>query len=234
MNSYDGITGEAFWLLGQNKFNNSKEFYEANKEQIVRLAIQPMRQIAEAIAAEMEKIDDRMNLVPTKMVSRIRRDTRFSKDKRLYRENIWIMFMRPKAEWPTYPCFWFEIQPSGYSYGVSCFETTPAFMQIYRQLLLEQPDQFLQAVKKTKKAGADFYADTYKKEKKPDVPENIKMYYNVKSMSFMAKSNDLTMLESDTIIAQLKAAYENFTPMYRFLKCAADRYIALGQVDNNA
>jgi len=234
MKNYDGITGEAFWLLGQNKFNNSKEFYEANKEKIVRLAIRPMRQIAEIISQDMEKIDDRMNLVPTKMVSRIRRDTRFSKDKRLYRENVWIMFMRPKAEWPTYPCFWFEIQPTGYSYGVSCFETSPAFMELYRILLLERSDEFLKAVKKTEKAGAAFYADTYKKEKKTDIPENIKKYYNVKNMYFMAKSNDLNVLESDAIITQLKAAYANLAPMYRFLKFAADRYIALGEVDKNA
>lgn len=223
---YDGITSDVFWLLGQNKFNNSKEFYEANKAQINRLAIYPMRQIAQIIAEDMIKIDDKMNLIPTKMVSRIRRDTRFTRDKTLYRENIWIRFMRPKADWPVYPCFWFEIQPQGYFYGVSCFNANPRYMAFYRKALFERTDSFLYAVKKAEAAGAEFYADYYKREKKADVPDNLQKYFNVKSMYFMAKNTDLSALESGGIITELKAAYAGFTPMYHFLKEIADEYIS--------
>ncbi len=225
MFKYDGITSDAFWLLGQNKFNNSKEFYEANKAAINRLAIYPMRQIAQILAEDMIKIDEKMNLVPTKMVSRIRRDTRFSKNKTLYRENVWIRFMRPKVDWPVYPCFWFEVQPQGYYYGVSCFNATPRYMAFYRKALLERTDSFLYAVKGAEAAGAEFYADYYKKEKKTDIPESLKKYYNAKSMYWMAESRNLSALESGSIITELKAAYAKFAPMYQFLKEVADEYI---------
>lgn len=225
--NYDGITSEAFWLLGQNKFNNSKEFYEMNKLKIKQLTVQPMQQIAQIMAEDMVKIDEKMNLIPSRMVSRIRRDTRFSKDKSLYRENIWIMFMRPKSEWPTYPCMWFEIQPQYYSYGVSCFETTPRYMEFYRKALLEHTDEFLSAAKRAEAVGAEFYAENYKKEKKSDIPMELKKYYNVKNMYFMAKSDDLTALESDKIITELKAAYTEYVPLYNFFKYAADEYSKL-------
>lgn len=225
--TYDGITSDAFWLLGQNKFNNSKEFYEANKAEINRLAIYPMRQIAQSLAEDMLKIDEEINLIPTKMVSRVRRDTRFSKNKTLYRENVWIRFMRPKAEWPVYPCFWFEIQPQGYFYGVSCFNATPRFMELYRKALLERTDSFLHAADRAEAAGAVFYADYYKKEKKAELPEKLKKYYNVKNMYFMAKSTDFSALESDRVITELKTAYAEFAPMYRFLKEVADEYLSL-------
>lgn len=224
--TYDGITNDVFWLLGQNKFNNSKEFYEANKAEINRLAIYPMRQIAQILAEDMMKIDEKMNLIPTKMVSRVRRDTRFSKNKTLYRENVWIRFMRPKAEWPVYPCFWFEIQPQGYFYGVSCFNATPRYMEFYRKALLARTNSFLQAVERAEAAGAEFYADYYKREKKTDVPENLKKYFNVKSMYFMARSVDFKALESEKIITELKAAYADFVPMYRFLKEVVDEFLA--------
>ena len=223
--TYDGITSDVFWLLGQNKFNNSKEFYEANKAEINRLVIYPMRQIAQIVAEDMFEIDEKMNLIPTRMVSRIRRDTRFSNNKTLYRENVWIRFMRRKVEWPVYPCFWFEIQPQGYFYGVKCFNATPCYMGFYRKALLERTDSFLYAVERAEAAGAKFYADYYKREKKEDVPENLKKYYNVKSMYFMAKSADFSVLESDKIITELKAAYAEFTPMYNFLKEVADEYL---------
>jgi len=227
MVKYEGIKSETFWLLGQNKFNNSKEFYDANKEKLKREALQPMQQIAQILSEDMLKIDEKMNLVPTRMVSRIRRDTRFSRDKGLYRENIWIMFMRPKAEWPTYPCFWFEIQPQGYSYGTSCFEMTPRFMEFYRKALSERSEEFLSAAHRAEAAGATFYADYYKKEKNSEISDDLKKYYNVKNMHFMAKSDDLSILESDKIIEELKHSYGEFTPMFKFLQTVADEYISL-------
>ncbi len=85
MTEFSGIKAEALWLLAQNKFNNSKEFYEENKEKINNWVIYPMRQIAAYLSPYMYNLDSKMNLIPAKMVSRIRRDTRFSKDKTLYR-----------------------------------------------------------------------------------------------------------------------------------------------------
>ncbi len=228
MYNYSGINSDAFWLLGQNKFNNSKEFYDANKAEIKRLALLPMQQIAEIISNDMMNIDNMMNLIPSKMVSRIRRDTRFSKDKSLYRENIWIMFMRPKADWPSYPCMWFEVTPHSYTYGVSVFEATPRYMELYRQTLLERTDEFLTAVKDAEKTGAKLYADYYKKEKNSCLPDSLKMYYNVKSIYFMVYSDDLKPLENEKIITELKTGYAGFTSMYNFFKSISDEYISLG------
>lgn len=79
-----------------NRFNDSKAFYEENKEKIKANMTVPMRQIAASLSDMMLDIDPFMNTIPTKMVSRVRRDTRYTHDKHLYRENMWIMFMRPK------------------------------------------------------------------------------------------------------------------------------------------
>ncbi len=225
MVKYDGITEEAFWLLAQNRFHNSKDYYEANKEDIKRLAINPMRQIAASLAPDMLKIDPRMNLNPVKMVSRIRRDTRFTRDKTLYRENVWIMFMRPKIEWPLYPCMWFEISPKEYSYGVGHFETTPSLMETYRGFLIEHREEFLDAVKKAKKTKAVFYADYYKKPVDGSVPDDLQTYWSVKNMGFITRSTDKKALENDAVIQQLRTAYKNFSPMYDFFRKASDAYL---------
>ena len=101
--SYNGITPEAMWLLAQNKFENSKPFYEEHKEEIKAGVTVPLRQIAGELSPLMYEIDEMMNLDPVRMVSRVRRDTRFSKNKNLYRDNLWIMFQRPKREWQFHP-----------------------------------------------------------------------------------------------------------------------------------
>ena len=99
MHIFKGFDENVFMLLELNRFNDSKDFYESVKEEIKQGAIVPMRQLASDISDELFEIDDKMNLVPTKMVSRIRRDTRFSKNKQMYRANVWCMFMRDKHAW---------------------------------------------------------------------------------------------------------------------------------------
>lgn len=115
MSDYKGITQDTLFLMQLNRFNDSKAFYEENKEKIKANMTVPMRQIAASLSDMMLDIDPFMNTVPTKMVSRVRRDTRYTHDKHLYRENMWIMFMRPKKEWHMYPCMWFEVTPGAWS-----------------------------------------------------------------------------------------------------------------------
>lgn len=223
---YDGIKPEAFWLLAQNRFNNSKEFYEANKAEINRRVINPMRQIAAILGPEILKIDPKANVVPTKMVSRIRRDTRYTNDKTLYREHVWLMFMRPKALWPNHPCIWFEISSSGYSYGLGFFDQSPALMEFFRKKLLEDSPSFLQAKKFVEKTGAKLSADLYKREKRSDIDMQIKNVYNAKTFYFIAENNKLENLEDERIIKELKKAFKSFAPMYKYLLNISDEFLA--------
>ena len=87
MSDFKGITQDTLFLMQLNRFNDSKAFYEENKEKIKANMTVPMRQIAASLSDMMLDIDQFMNTIPTKMVSRVRRDTRYTHDKHLYREN---------------------------------------------------------------------------------------------------------------------------------------------------
>ena len=45
MTNFNGITPKAIELLSENRFNDSKAFYEEHKEELKQLATIPMRQI---------------------------------------------------------------------------------------------------------------------------------------------------------------------------------------------
>lgn len=130
MSDFKGITQDTLFLMQLNRFNDSKAFYEENKEKIKANMTVPMRQIAASLSDMMLDIDPFMNTIPTKMVSRVRRDTRYTHDKHLYRENMWIMFMRPKKEWHMYPCMWFEVTPQAWSCGVGTYEVSADYMEV--------------------------------------------------------------------------------------------------------
>ena len=75
--NFKGFDPDGFMLLEINKFNDSKEFYETVKEDIKSKIITPMRQLALDLSEELLTVDEKMVLIPTKMVSRIRRDTHY-------------------------------------------------------------------------------------------------------------------------------------------------------------
>ena len=79
MTNFNGITPKAIELLSENRFNDSKAFYEEHKEELKQLATIPMRQIVLDLAEMMTELDDKMYTDPVYTVSRIRRDTRRSK-----------------------------------------------------------------------------------------------------------------------------------------------------------
>ena len=223
MSDFKGITQDTLFLMQLNRFNDSKAFYEENKEKIKANMTVPMRQIAASLSDMMLDIDPFMNTIPTKMVSRVRRDTRYTHDKHLYRENMWIMFMRPKNEWRGYPCMWFEVTQSAYSLGVGLYGSEAGLMQVFRKALRERGDEFLAAAAKCKKAGAVLSASTYKRMP-PDCPKGLEEFYGCKEMYFIKFSGALDDLGDDRIIKIMRDTYKAYTPMYKFLLSVSDEY----------
>ena len=115
--AFTGFNAAGIDLLQLNRLQNSKEFYEAHKEEIKRLAIQPFYDLIAEMTPAMLEIDAQFVTVPSRMVSRVRRDTRYTKDKTLYRANLWMFFRRPRRERESVPCYYFEVHPEYWAYG---------------------------------------------------------------------------------------------------------------------
>ena len=80
--AFHGFSAEGVDLLQLNRLQNSKEFYDAHKDEIKRLSIRPFHELIAEMTPEMVKIDPQFVTVPSRMVSRVRRDPRYTKDKR--------------------------------------------------------------------------------------------------------------------------------------------------------
>lgn len=219
---YDGITGDILFLAAQNKFENSRAFYEEHKEELKQGFTVPMRQIAAHVVNEIGDIDDKMMTDPVKMVCRLFRDTRFSKYKNLYRDNLWIMFMRNKHEWENYPCMWFEVTQEFWSYGVGMFRTDATFLELYRKALIERPDEFLKAVADAQSTGALYCPEYYKKPKPGEPIPAVEPYYNVKNLYFICQRTDFKTLENEALLDELTEIYKKFSGLYTFLKSVSD------------
>jgi len=228
MNTYTGIPSEGLFLLSRNKFENSKEFYEAHKAQLKAQVFTPLMQIVEDLAEDFTKLDPRMNLLPGRIISRARRDTRFTKEKHLYRDTIWITFTRPKEEPMVWPCMWFEVKPEEgeWNAGVCVYAAEPAYMQFLRPRIEKDAEAFLSAANEAIKAGAEMMPEAFKRDKYPDAPVRLKPYLNAKSFIFMHTSKDMALLAQPELIDELRGLYSAYGAMYQWLQAAAEAYFA--------
>ena len=225
---YSGISRDSLFLLADNRFRDSKAFYEEHKEAIKQGVTVPMRQIAGIIGSELVSLDSMMVTNPVKMVSRVRRDTRYSRDKSMYRENMWIMFMRDKHQWINYPCFWFEVTPANYSMGIGFFGNDSAVMQNFRKAIRERTAEFRAAARKCEKVGVNFFGSEYKRMP-AGCPKGMEPYYGRKDFGFIYYSPDLDDLKDDKIIDIIRKNFKAFSPMYSFLLSVADETFAKGE-----
>lgn len=204
-------------LLAENRFNNSKVFYDENKETLKKEITKPLYDLINSLYPELYSLDEEMCLIPNKMISRFRRDTRYTRDKSLYRENVWVMFMRNKHQWQYQPCMWFEFSPNGMDWGIGIFHCQPVVMECFRKHLDEKGDEFLKALKKIKKYGAIEDFDSYKKDKSIGKDQRLKPYYNAKNFYFINHTFTLEKLFDGSIEDELKEWIKACTPMYKFL-----------------
>lgn len=231
MANFKGFDPNGFMLLEMNKFNDSRDFYESVKEDIKKMSITPMRELCADLSDELFRIDPKMNLIPTKMVSRVRRDTRYSKNKQMYRSNIWCMFMRDKHQWENCPCMWFEFFPDGYSYGVAMFRFDATGLGAFRQKLIDNPKAFKRALTSIEITGAQLFVESFKRDK-PDidkVDKDLRVFYNAKDFGFTYHSSDMSKLIDGSIKEELIYALRAFEPMYEFLAEITDDLVAKGE-----
>lgn len=227
MSDFKGITRDTLFLMQLNRFNDSKAFYEENKEKIKADMTVPMRQIAAAFGDMMLKIDPFMNTVPTKMVSRVRRDTRYTHDKHLYRENMWIMFMRPKK--------------SGVCIRVCGSRSRRARgrAESARSRPRRTTWRFSGSICEMTRRASKRPRDRRSAREQCSMPSatsarnpaalRLEDFYNAKYFYFIFSSDELSAIESDEIITRLEGIYKKFAPMYKFLRDVSDDYFKTHQ-----
>ena len=223
MRNFKGISAGDFFLLAENRFMNSRSFYEEKKELIKQRVILPMRSLTLDLNEFFIGIDSELYTNPVHQVSKIRRDTRFSRDKSLYRENLWVSFSRYKKEFPLYPTFWLEVFQNGYDCGVGYFYSTPHLMEFYRREILENKNRFGRMIKSFENMGVFTYGDTYKKPKSGDVPSELAPYYNKRNVGFYKHTDGISDIESGEFVDKIIEIYKELAPMYKFLMAASEK-----------
>ena len=89
---FTGFTDETIQFLLDLKFHNNSTYFHEQHDRYVETVQTPFYERINDLADDMRKIDPLMETRPYKCLSRIHRDTRFSRDKSPYRDHHWFPF----------------------------------------------------------------------------------------------------------------------------------------------
>jgi uncharacterized protein (TIGR02453 family) len=218
---FTGFSPKAFQLLKAIKKHNDKRWFEAHRPQYDEYVLQPLRDIVTDLSDCMLGIDLSFEVSPAvgKTISRIYRDTRFSKDKSLFRDHMWIVFKRSSKDWANWGIGYFlEVNPGWYRFGLGFYDAAPAVMAEFRKRIDEDPKAFLKAVAWYDKQDAlKLEGEAYKRPKSEDKPEPIRTWYNYKSFYLCCNRKVDEALRTPRLVDDLTSAFAPTAPLYHYL-----------------
>lgn len=214
------ITQQSVDFLRENAMRNDMEWFHSHKEDYENLVMRPMRDIVKCLAGDMEQIDGSIIAEPKvgQVISRINRDIRFSANKALYRDHIWVSFRRSKKTFPGYPEFYFGFGAGGMFSGMGYYSADAKLMDCMREAVLRRDDRFMRALAEVE--SQDVFAidgDMYKRSRYPDEPENIRAWLDRKSICFSQGSSDVSPMFSPDFVNVLAENFGKLAETYRFL-----------------
>ena len=223
-------------FLFENRLQDSKDWFDAHKNIYQEHVLEPLQELVVGLSDAALDLDPLVTIDPKvgKTISRIRRDTRFTKDKRIYREHMWIVFKRgPRMYGTDAPGIYFEMSPDNFGYGCGYYYTDPEYMDALRAAILAGSPEAMAAIDAYEAQNIfTLDGDRYKRPRYPDQPEKLRKWLELRNISLSAESTDAALLFSDKLAEKVSADFKVLKPMYRFLlKIAIQVYGGTGIED---
>lgn len=213
----DVFSRRSLQFLKNVKLQNNREWYAQNKPVYEKWLLLPFKRLVEELSLTIVDIDSHIETMPMvdKTISRIYRDVRFSHDKTLYRDNMWLVFKRKLKSKYQYPAFFFELYPDSYRYGLGFYNAHPKFMELFRKAIDEDEKGFLKMVLAVKKSGFVAEGDFYKKKRCQNA--QLVDWYDRKNI-FMVHNSDAVdeIFDFDFLVKRLRKGFNSLSGLYGF------------------
>ena len=215
---FQGFTDAIFEFFMAIQFNNNTEFFHSNHDWYVDSVRQPCLELAAALSEPLSVIDNEIEFRPNRVVSRINRDLRYSRDKSPYRDSLWLRLRRPADPNRANVGFYFDISATQSSFGMGFYEECKPHMNGLRRRLTTEPEAFLGL---TEPLRDDFglYMNAYKRIRRPDsLPDALHDWYGVRSFWFYQDIKDFSLLKSPALVDFLAAGFNRLAPLYHYIR----------------
>lgn len=156
MPKFQGFGDKAIPFLKALDFHQNREWFLENKDLFEKHLKEPLGDLVEDLTERFVKAGLPFKGDRVKSLFRIRRDTRFSKDKAPYNRHLSALLSGSGAKWDESGCFYVCIGLPGvrdcYA-GVAWWSPKPELLAAMRKSIVEEPEKFRAMVAALKKNG---------------------------------------------------------------------------------
>lgn len=229
MTDFSGFPPQGPAFLAELAANNETGWFNARKDQYRDLIQTPLRRLFVSMTPAMLEIDSGFDTNPMGgAISRIRRDTRFSRDKSPYRVKQWMSFRRAGEGWQDRPAFFLAFAPGGYRYGMGFYAASPATMTAIRTAIAARPGPFAEAMAAAAEAGFVLEGEAYRRSRLPKgmegtLPAPLQAWFGLKSGHLRRERPMEPLFFSPEFAAELTKRLAKLAPLYRLLSAQSVR-----------
>jgi uncharacterized protein (TIGR02453 family) len=219
------FTDDFFDFFNELSDNNSKEWFDSNRERYVASIREPFKKLVKELSEELLPEHPTLNTNPSNAIFRINRDIRFSKDKTPYKDFISAVISPEGKKGNESTGFYFELRTTGVNIYSGMYMPSTQDLYAIREAIVQDIPKFKSIIHNTvfHKTFGDVFGNTQKRIPKEfkEAGEQFPMLYN---KQFMVT----TSLSPSTITSTdlLDVLIEHFTILYPFNQFFRD---ALGQ-----
>lgn len=215
---FQGYTDETFEFFMAIRFNNNREFFQDNHDWYLRAVREPSLALAEALGPVVEEMDDSLERRANRVVSRINRDIRFSRDKSPYRDYIWLAFRRPGEERRTTLGVYFDISDAGASYGMGFYDENRPLMNALRRRFITEPEIFLSLWRPVQEEFP-LYVKALKRMPIPEsLHEALRSWYPAKGFYLEKELRDFSLIKSPRLVDEIVGGFRRLMPLYHYIR----------------
>ena len=219
---FNGFSPKTLEFLRGLKENNNKTWFEAHRADYEEYVLEPLRNLVTDLGDFMLDIDPCFEITPAvnKTISRIYRDTRFSKDKSPFRSTVWIVFKNQSRDWSTLVSgYFFELSPNSYRYGMGFYDAAPAIMSKFREMIDAEPKEFLKAISFfSKQKTFVIEGDKYRRIIEKSKPKEIQDWYQRRNLYLVCNRKIDDILFSSRLVDDLASDFNLVAPFYHYLQ----------------
>lgn len=201
------------------RFNNNKAYMHEHQEDYIRRMRTPFYEFIEAISPVMRDIDPGMELRPHKCLSRIYRDTRFTKDKSPYRDHHWVAFRHQAEPKEEAVVLWMELQIDTVHWGLGFWGENRKAMEILKRRIIAYPDELLSLLPDLEKRNLVLAGETARKVQVPEnLDERLKPWYQKKEIFVTRAGFEPERAFKTGFFEEISADFMALKPFYRLLR----------------
>lgn len=214
--AFNGIPAEGFKFLLDIRFNNNREWFNANKDIYVKCLKDPLYALASELATTAQAVDPAIDGRPNRIVARIYRDARRCKGE-FYRDVLWLSFKRIGETNSTAVSFYFYLNPESIGWGMGFYEQQVEAMNRFRARIDARPDLFRSIINDAALKGYTIVGDSYSKPKKPGMAEDLAFWYNKKTFYTEYEEPVSPAAFSGDLLDRVRRCILDHARLYRFI-----------------